>query len=508
MNTTTAGENFTGRARRALSNEQLQRALATATTKHKAARAESLPALGEEWERLREHARAVKNHTLEHLDFYLAEFAANVERLGGRVFWAEDADAANRYIVEVARRRGARTAVKGKSMMTEEVELNRALDAAGVRAVETDLGEYIVQLAGERPSHITAPAIHKSRHEIARLFSEKFETECGPETESITALARRMLRREFAAADLGVTGVNFAVAESGTIVLIENEGNIRLSTTLPRVHVALMGIEKVIPRLADLEVFLKILPRAASGQKITSYVSMLTGLKHSPRDEGSEELHVVIVDNGRTAVLANEHLRESLNCIRCGACLNACPVYQKIGGHAYGWIYPGPIGAVLTPQLIGRRRAADLPFASTLCGACRDVCPVKIDIPEMLLHLRHEIKEREQLDAPRRATHVSFRQRVAGRLERLAFRLWARAMKRASRYERAGRLARLAQAAFGRRDNGTSALPLRAWARRRDVPLLPARTFRQRWDELKGEGERRAGHVRVTAEAATDTHES
>ncbi|HEX8560553.1 MAG TPA: LutB/LldF family L-lactate oxidation iron-sulfur protein [Pyrinomonadaceae bacterium] len=488
-------ENFTQRTRRALSDGQLQRALATATARHHESRSRSLPLLGSEWERLRERAREVKNHTLAHLDYYLAQFAANVERAGGRVFWAADAAAANRYVVEVARRRGARLAVKSKSMMTEEVELNRALELAGVLAVETDLGEYIVQLAGERPSHITAPAIHKSRHEIAKLFSEKLGAECGPETERITALARRVLRERFARADLGVTGVNFAVAETGTIALIENEGNIRLSTSLPRVHVALMGIEKVVPRMEDLEVFLKVLPLGASGQKITSYVSLLTGLKHSPQDEGPEEFHVVIIDNGRTRALANAELRESLNCIRCGACLNACPVYQKIGGHAYGWIYPGPIGAVLTPQLTGRRQSADLPFASTLCGACRDACPVKIDLPRMLLHLRHEIKEGGPDDARgapavgapahTQASGGGLGARAAAALEGLAFRLWAGAMKNASRYRRVSRAARWAQKIFGRLGGGTGALPVPPWTRRRDLKPLPPRTFREQWEESR-----------------------
>ena len=495
-------ETFAARAHTAIADVQLQRALSNAVAKHADARAVGVGALGAGWEDSRDLAKEIKDHTLAHLDRYLLEFADNVERLGGHICWAADAAEANAYIVEVARRRGVRLAVKGKSMMTEEIGLNGALAAAGVEAVETDLGEYIVQLAGERPSHITAPAVHKTRGDIARLFTEKLSIACGDDPREITAHARRVLRERFAVADMGITGVNFAVAETGTIVLVENEGNIRMTTTLPRVHVAVMGIEKIIPRLRDLEVFLTLLPRAASGQKITSYVSLLTGVKRSDREEGPEELHVVILDNGRTEMLANPHLRESLNCLRCGACLNACPVYQKIGGHAYGWTYPGPIGAVLTPQLVGRREAADLPFASSLCGACRDVCPVKIDIPEMLLHLRREIKEPARPAAPAVAPAVGgngLRGQDAGgggtpsavawgrewvSLEWLSFKLWAFVVKSAARYERLARLARLAQkvpAGWVLR----VAPPFSRWAAARELPALPARSFREQWPDIK-----------------------
>lgn len=513
MNQTVRQENFASRSREALADGQLQRALSNAVAKHAVTRAEGVGALGSEWEVLRDAAKEIKDHTLAHLDRYLLEFADNVERLGGHVCWAADAAEANAYIKAVASRRGAKLAVKGKSMMTEEIGLNSALAAAGVEALETDLGEYIVQLAGERPSHITAPAVHKTRGDIARLFTERLGVACGDDPREITAHARRVLRERFAAADMGITGVNFAVAETGTVVLVENEGNIRMTTSLPRVHVALMGIEKVIPRLRDLEVFLKLLPRAASGQKITSYVSLLTGVKRSARDEGPEEFHVVILDNGRTQMLAHPHLRESLNCLRCGACLNACPVYQKIGGHAYGWIYPGPIGAVLTPQLIGRHEAADLPFASSLCGACRDVCPVKIDIPSMLLHLRREIKEGVPSEAAGDARGAesagggmnalrgqgdggdsAARRGAGGRgglsAERLSFKLWAFVLKSAARYERAARLARATQKVFG----GwvlRVAPPFSRWAATRDLAALPPRSFRELWPGLNAKHDSR-----------------
>jgi len=461
-------ETFFDSYRSALSNPNLQKALATATGKALDSRQLALIDVGRaNWEQLRARARAIKEHTIENLDYYLAQLATNVERSDGHVFWAKTAADARRYITQLAQQKNVKTAVKSKSMMTEEIELNSALQAAGVEAVETDLGEYIVQLANERPSHINMPAIHKTRGDVADLFTRKLGVERNEDISQMAALARRVLRRRFASAQMGITGVNYAVAETGTVVLVENEGNIRLTNSLPRVHVAVMGIEKVIPKLADVDVFMKLLSRSASGQKICSYVSFLSGVKSSPRDEGPEEFHLVILDNGRIEMLANPALRESLFCIRCGACLNVCPVYQKIGGHAYGWVYPGPIGAVLTPQMIGRQRAAELPFASTLCGACRDVCPVKIDIPRMLLHLRHEIKE----DKPRNTF-----------FERMVFKFWAAAMKTPLRYEITARAARGAQKLFGKRNkDGARILPFPRWTTTRDAPPLAARSFRERW---------------------------
>lgn len=482
-------ENFVENQRGALENPHLQRAMTKATEKFVAARVKLEAGDSAQWNRLRNRAREIKELTIANLDHYLDEFAANVERLGGHVFWAADAEAANRYITHLARQRGVRLAVKAKSMMGEEIGVNHALAASGVEPVETDLGEYIVQLAGERPSHINMPAVHKTRGDIAELFAEKLHVGRTDKVEDLTSLARRLLRERFASAGMGITGVNFAVAETGTIVLIENEGNIRLTTSLPRVHVALMGIEKIVPRLEDLEVFLKLLPLSASGQKLTAAVSFLTGVKDAASEEGPEEFHVVIIDNGRVEILANPHLRESLFCIRCGACLNACPVYQKIGGHAYGWVYPGPIGAVLTPQLIGRKRAPDLPFASTLCGACKDACPLKINIPEMLLHLRHEIKEgsdgvgaSRKEERPRRTRLI---RQLVNLAERAAFKLWAAVMQDAGRYRRAGRIARIVQRVFGQRNAaGDSTLPIKRWTRTRQLPQLAPGSFTSRWPEI------------------------
>jgi len=494
-------DRFAENSRRALANPQLQKALTIATTKFTMARGAAVSDVGEEWEDLRERARQIKEHAIANLDRYLEEFSNNVERLGGHVLWARDAAEANEYIRDLALRNGVKLAVKSKSMMTEEIELNRALADAGVEAVETDLGEYIVQLAGERPSHIIAPAIHKTRGQIADLFTEKLGAERTEEIEKMTALARSVLRQRFAKAGMGITGANFAVAETGTIVLVENEGNIRLTNSLPRIHVALMGIEKVIPRLMDLSIFLRLLPRSASGQKMSSYVSFLSGVKQRPDQEGPEELYVVILDNGRTEALANAHLRESLYCIRCGACLNACPVYQKIGGHAYGWIYPGPIGAVLTPQLVGRERAADLPFASSLCGACRAVCPIKINIPDMLLELRYEIKEKaaEQGDSHPEVSeadgiagkpHDGFQdgsgsrgvvRRIESLGEKLMFKLWAMAMTTPGRYQFATSFGRLVSQSFASEGRG---LPVSRWTATRDLPPMAERPFRELWADL------------------------
>jgi len=373
------------------------------------------------------------------------------------VHWARDATEACDIIGEIAEQRGARTVVKSKSMASEEIHLNAALARRGIEPVETDLGEYIVQLAGETPSHIVVPAIHKTKAQIAALFADKLGIAPSDDVATLTAAARAALRRRFAEADLGISGVNFAVAETGTILILENEGNARLTTSLPRTHVALMGIEKVIPRFADLDVFLQLLPRSGTGQVLTAYQSLLTGTKRTPEDEGPEELHIVVLDNGRSRMLASAVTRQSLACIRCGACLNACPVYRQIGGHAYGSVYPGPIGAVLSPQLFGLARSAALPYASSLCGACRDVCPVKIDIPALLLHLRAQVVAR-RVGEPRV-------------LERLAFWIYAAVMVRPRLFEwvmHAVRQLRIMP-------------PLGAWIKWRDLRPLAPHSFREQW---------------------------
>lgn len=344
------------------------------------------------FEEMRDRARQIRLHTLAHLDDYLARFADSVERIGGSVFFAADAAEANQHITRLASDRGVRLAVKVKSMVTEEIELNHALAKAGVEVLETDLGEFIVQLSGDRPSHIIAPVLHKTRREVGELFREKLGVAYTEDPFELNAIARAYLRPRFLSADIGFSGANFAVAETGSIVTVTNEGNGRLSTTAPRIHVAVVGMERVVPTLPDLMVMLEVLARSSTGQRLTSYTNIITGPRRPGDPDGPDELHVVILDNGRSGVMAST-ASEILACIRCGACLNVCPVYRSVGGHAYGGVYSGPVGAVLTPVLVGAEGWSDLPYASTLCGACREVCPVGIDIPRMLSDLRSEYLE-------------------------------------------------------------------------------------------------------------------
>jgi len=454
-----SSETFRENARAALADVHLRGALKNATTLFGERRKEAAASLPN-WEDLRSEARAIKDEALLHLDRYLEEFVRNAESRGATVHWARDAAEANAIICALARERGARTVVKSKSMTTEETHLNDALEAAGMQVVETDLGEYIIQLAKETPSHIIAPAIHKTRGQIAELFTAELGMPPTDDVAQLTTTARATLRDRFAAADVGISGVNFGIAETGTIVIVENEGNIRLTTSVPRMHIAVMGIEKVTPRFADLDVFLKLLPRSGSGQRLTTYQSFITGVKRRATDEGPDELHIVLLDNGRSRMLAHPVTRQSLACIRCGACLNVCPVYQQIGGHAYGSVYPGPIGAVITPQLMGIEKTAQLPYASSLCGACREVCPVKIDIPRLLLHLRGEITARRKGNAA----------------ERLAFKLWARVMMSTSLYKMSSVVGRLLQ----------HVMPIsKAWTSGRDLRPIESRSFHDRWKTLR-----------------------
>ncbi|MBI4234251.1 MAG: iron-sulfur cluster-binding protein [Chloroflexi bacterium] len=428
----------------------------------------------ERWEQLREQGRAIKQRTLERLDMYLGQLADNVEKAGGKVFFARDAREANDYIAQVARFHGVRSVIKGKSMVSEELGLNRALEEAGVEAVETDLGEYIIQLAGEKPFHIIAPAIHKSKEDVADLFVQKLGVPRQVEIPALAGQARQVLREKFAAADMGITGVNFAVAETGTIAIVTNEGNGRMCTSLPRVHVAVMGMEKVIPRLEDLGVLLRLLTRAATGQRISSYVTFVTGPRREEDEDGPEEFHLVILDGGRSRILADPELREALSCIRCGACLNVCPVYGKVGGHAYGWVYPGPIGAVVTPMLVGLPGAKDLPFASSLCGACREVCPVRINIPHMLLRLRADLAQ------------GSKENRKGSMIEALSMRAWRLVVGAPWAFRLAGLAASMLQRPLLRSGRITRLPPpLSAWTRTRDFPPVAAQSFRQRWQRLQ-----------------------
>jgi len=475
-------ETFDANARAALNDVQLRGALRNATSLFGRRRLEASRSV-DNWEELRTQARAIKDETLLHLDRYLEEFTANAQNAGAQVHWARDSVQANAIVCRLARERNARLAVKSKSMVTEEIHLNSALQDSGVEAIETDLGEYIIQLAGETPSHIIAPAIHKTRAQVADLFTEKLGIDKTDDIAHLTLTARQVLRDKFAAADIGISGVNFAVAETGTILILENEGNIRFTTSLPKTHIALMGIEKVIPHFADLELFLKLLPRSGTGQHLTAYQSLITGTKRNVDDEGPNELHIVLLDNGRSRMLSHPITRQALACIRCGACLNACPVYQQIGGHAYGSVYPGPIGAVITPQLFGLAKAAQLPFASSLCGACREVCPVKIDIPELLLHLRGEIKQTSDV-RNQKSERVE-----RNRAEQLAFKLWAAVMSRPRLYEWSGKTFRFLQRGAVRDGAirkvngwlGRLAPPLAAWTGARDLRPIEPETFREYW---------------------------
>ncbi len=412
----------------------------------------------------------IRLETLARLDRYLEQFEANVQRAGGQVHWAVDGAEACRLVLELARASAGKQAsaegllvAKAKSMVSEEVELNHALEQAGMRAVETDLGEFIVQLRHERPSHIVGPAVHLRREDVSDLFAKHFGMTPTNDVEEMTAVARGELRRVFFGAHVGVSGVNFGVAETGTLSIVSNEGNARLCTTLPRVHIALMGIERLVPTLADLEVMLRLLPRSATSQKLSSYFSMLTGPRRAEEPDGPEELHVILVDNGRARTLGTE-LAESLACIRCGACLNICPVYGEIGGHAYNSTYSGPIGAVVSTALFGTE-FSELANASTLCGACRDICPVRIDIPRMLLAVRHQHVEAQLPPA----------------WLRWGMPVWGWVMASPWRYRTAQRLASIATRLLAREGRlRTLPPPLNAWTKRRDFPAFAGRSFRAR----------------------------
>lgn len=359
-------------------------------------RAEVVREFGEErWQRLRRAGHDLRLHALTHLDSYLPMLEENVTAAGGQVHWARDAEEANRIVLEIAAQHGARKVVKVKSMLSEEIALNHALEAVGIKVFETDLGEYIVQLAGQRPSHITAPALHMTKEEIAELFRTKLNVEAEPDPRQLTEIARKLLREQFLSAEMGISGGNFLVAETGTLILVTNEGNGRMCTSLPPVHVAVVGIDKIIPDWESASVMLKLLARSVSGSKITAYTTFITGV----REGGPREFHLVLLDNGRTRILKDETARETLMCIRCGACMNICPVYNQVGGHAYGAVYPGPIGSILTPQLLGSETAGGLAFASTLCGACVDICPVMIPITDILLHLRRRCMEGDEMES-------------------------------------------------------------------------------------------------------------
>jgi L-lactate dehydrogenase complex protein LldF len=453
---------FPDAARSELSNPQLRANLRAATDTIQSKRAR---VVGEvpDWEELREAGRAIKASVLARLDEYLLQFELAVQEAGGRVHWAADAAEANAVVVDVARAHGATEVVKVKSLTTDEIELNDALAAAGIHALETDFAELILQLDDDWSSHILVPAIHRNRYEIRDLFARTIATDISSaEPADLADASRRYLRERFLDARVGVSGANFGVAETGSLVVVESEGNGRMCTTLPPVLVTILGIEKLVPTLQDLEVFLQLLPRSSTGERMNPYTSLWTGVTGG---DGPGELHVVLLDNGRTRVLRDEVGRQALHCIRCSACLNVCPVYTRTGGHAYGSVYPGPIGAILTPQLIGIEHAPSLPFASSLCGACADVCPVKIDIPGVLLHLRAKAVE---ATTPAR--------------ERAGMRAVAWLFGDSRRFAAAQRFARLAQRPLVRGARiRRLPWPLSAWTKTRDLQPVAKTTFREWW---------------------------
>ncbi len=417
-----------------------------------------------DWEALRESAHAIKAHTLANLDYYLEQFETACVKAGGQVHWARDADEANRIIVGLIDARGEKEVIKVKTMTSDETQLNTALEAAGIVPYETDLADLIVQLGADQPSHIVVPALHRNRMEVRRLFLEKMGlSSLGDRPEDLTDAARNYLREKFLRVKIGVSGANFAVAEDGSVCVVESEGNGRMCVTLPEVLITLVGIEKIIPSFQDFEVFLQLLPRSATGERMNPYNSIWSGV--SP-EAGPKEFHVVLLNNGRTKILANREARDTLACIRCGACLNACPVYRQTGGHAYGSIYSGPIGAILTPQLQSMEHSQTLPYASSLCGACYEVCPVKINIPEILIELRKQVVE--QGDAPWN--------------ERMAMKAAGFALANSSRLEAAQSLTRIAQMPFAS-DGTISSLPglFGAWTAFRDLDAVPTQSFRQWW---------------------------
>lgn len=459
--------NFYDRADAALHDTQLKTALDRATGRFTAQRSTALASMIDS-DDVRDRARAARARALANLDHYLDQLATNVETAGGQVHWAWDGAEARQIIADLCRTKNVQRIVKGKSMASEEIHLNHALEDAGFTVVETDLGEYIIQLAGQTPSHIIAPAIHWTKEQVSDLFHDKLGTPHTDEIPMLARTARETLRQEYLRADMGITGVNFGVAETGTIVLVENEGNGRLTSTAPRIHVAIMGIERTVATMEDLMPLLQVLARSATGQKLSVYTNFLTGPARSDEVDGPDEFHLVLLDNGRSRILGTEYV-ETLYCIRCGACLNICPVYGEIGGHAYGAVYPGPIGAVLTPNLDGLNDDNRwLPYASSLCGACQEVCPVRIPLPDYLLKLRRDTVEQLGVSVG----------------ERAAMRTWRIGMSSAKLYKAGGALSRVGLKMLARRRRVRRLPPpLDAWTHQRDFPAFAPRSFHERWAE-------------------------
>ena len=451
-----------------LTNANLQAALKRLQGNFVRGRADRVAELGN-YEEIRTAAAAIRDRALADLDLYLQEFERNALARGAVVHWAETREDVNRIVCEIARGHGVKKAVKSKSMVSEECALNEALEAAGIEVVETDLGEYILQLAREPPSHIVAPVVHKTRDEVSALFQEKHHSPRKTDIAALTREAREMLRQHFITADMGISGANFMVAETGSTLIVTNEGNGRLVTTLPRVHVAITGIEKVLPTLEDAATLMRLLPAHGTGQTISNYISVTTGVKAEGERDGPQHFHVILLDGGRSALLGSD-LQPMLRCIRCGACMNHCPVYQSVGGHAYGWVYPGPMGSVLTPSYVGLENAFDLPNAATLCNQCGVVCPVKIPLPDLMRKLRERQFERGLKPWP----------------ERLGLAVWSWVARRPSIYAMMTALGARVLSLLGGTDRRIRRLPFGGgWTDGRDFPAPEGRTFRELYRKMR-----------------------
>lgn len=479
---------FPEAAHEAVGNTTLRANLRHATHTIRDKRARAVAEL-DDWAELREAGRRVKDHTLRHLDRYLVQLEESVVRAGGTVHWAADADEANRIVTALVKATGESEVVKVKSMATQEIGLNEALEAEGIHAYETDLAELIVQLGHDRPSHILVPAIHRNRGEIRDIFAKEMAGWGRPAPENLTdspaelaEAARLHLREKFLRAKVGISGANFMVAETGTLVVVESEGNGRMCLTLPETLISVVGIEKTIPTWRDLEIFLQTLPRSSTAERMNPYTSMWTGAGDAATAEGPSTFHLVLLDNGRTDTLADEVGRQALRCIRCSACLNVCPVYERAGGHAYGSVYPGPIGAILSPQLRGTQSEIDasLPYASSLCGACYEVCPVAIDIPEVLVHLRERIVQGGEVT--RQGVKVTLKPAKGHAAERAAMRAAGLAFARPGALRAGQRIASRTRRLHPRTLPG----PGRAWSATRDLPKLPPEPFRDWWQRTRG----------------------
>ena len=457
---------FKESASKKLNDAVLQKAMKKAKGKFVDGRAASVATI-DNWEDIRTYSAAMRDRVIANLDAYLIEFEKNAVRRGSVVHWAETAEEANAIIVEIARKNAVKTVTKSKSMVSEEVSLNDALEAAGVKVLETDLGEYILQLAKEPPSHIVAPAVHKSKEQVAELFVTHHHKPLLTDISAMTREAREELRAHFLNADMGISGANFVIAETGTTLTVTNEGNADMVTTIPRIHCVITGIEKVIPTLEDFATLIRLLPRSAVGQSIANYLTLTTGVKRAEEQEGPEQMHIVLVDAGRTKLLGDD-MQSMLRCIRCGACMNHCPVYQNVGGHAYGWVYPGPMGSVLTPTYVGIENAGDLPNAATFCGECQVVCPVKIPLPDLMRKLREK----------------QFEMHLRPFSERFAIKVWAFFVKRPMLYSLASRIGARVAAWMGGREKLIHKLPgIDGWTDGRDMPAPEGKTFKELYRE-------------------------